>query len=102
MKYFITIWQYKINPERKDEFENLYGQSGEWITLFKKYKGYLKTELLKDLNNENTFLTLDYWDSKESFKYFKKNSVKEYSGIDKKGEDLTLSEKHIGEFTIKK
>ena len=99
MKYFTTIWQYKINPERKNEFEKLYGEDGEWIKLFKKYDGYIRTELLKDLNNENNYFTIDYWNSKESYYHFKDNSFKEYLELDKRGDGLTLSEKHIGEFT---
>lgn len=99
MNSFITIWRYKIKPEKRSEFEKLYGQNGEWVKLFKKYPDYIKTELIKNLNN-NHYITLDYWNSKESYYKFKEAAKKEFIEIDSQGEELTIEEKHIGEFKI--
>ena len=98
MSYFITIWQYKVKPEKKTEFEKLYGRDGDWVKLFKKNPDYIKTELINDINNNDLYLTLDYWKSKKAYFNFKEKSKNEFSEIDKKGEKLTLNEKHIGEF----
>ena len=99
MTYFLTIWEYKVKSDKKNEFEKLYGQDGDWIKLFKKYSDYIKTELIKDLKNNDLYTTLDYWKSKEAYYNFKEKSKNEFSEIDKKGEKLTLEEIHIGEFT---
>ena len=98
MSTFVTIWKYKVKPEKKTEFGKLYGNEGDWVKLFKKFPGYIKTDLIKDLNNNGTYLTLDYWVSREAYHNFKQKSVNEFSITDKKGEELTLEEKHLGEF----
>lgn len=95
---YITIWKYKIKSEKKDEFENLYGNYGEWVKLFQKFPGYIKTELHRDINDPDRYITIDHWESKEAYYNFKEQSKKEYLEIDKMGEDSTLEEKHIGEF----
>jgi heme-degrading monooxygenase HmoA len=97
---FITIWHYKIKPGSEKEFINLYNNAGEWVKLFSKFAGYIKTVLIKSTGDDNIFITLDYWESKEDYYLFKKNSIKEFSEIDKMGEKLTIEEKHIGEFII--
>ena len=99
MSTFVTIWKYKVEPEKKTEFEELYGDEGDWVKLFKKFPGYIKTDLIKDLNNNGTYLTLDYWVSREAYYNFKKISSGDFSLIDKKGENLTIDEEHLGEFT---
>jgi heme-degrading monooxygenase HmoA len=98
MSTFVTIWKYKVKPEKKTEFGKLYGNEGDWVKLFKIFPGYIKTDLIKDLNNNGTYLTLDYWVSREAYHNFKQKSVNEFSITDKKGEELTLEEKHLGEF----
>lgn len=98
MSSFITIWEYKVKAERKAEFEKLYGLDGAWVKLFKKFPGYVRTELIRDLDNDSVYITIDYWKSKEAYSSFKEESKEEFSGIDKKGEELTLEEKHIGDF----
>ncbi len=100
MNQFITIWQYKIKSNKKNEFEKLYGPDGDWVKLFQKFSSYIKTELIKDLHNNDCYLTLDYWKSKEAYYRFKENAKEEFSEIDKKGEKLTLEEKHMGEFIL--
>jgi len=95
---YLTIWEYKIKPEKKNEFEKLYGSRGEWVKLFQKFPNYIKTELHKDIYDPDHYTTFDYWKSKEAYYLFKQKSKEKFLEIDKMGEDLTLEEKHIGEF----
>ena len=95
---YLTIWEYKITSEKKDEFENLYGNHGEWVKLFQKFSGFIKTELHRDINNPDKYVTIDHWESKEAYNQFKKLSKEDFLEIDKIGEGLTVEEKHIGEF----
>jgi heme-degrading monooxygenase HmoA len=99
MSTFINIWKYKVKPGKTKEFEDLYWNEGDWVKLFRKFSGYIKTELIKDISDRDTYLTLDYWESRDSYYNFKQKSVNEFSLIDKKGEELTIEEKHLGEFT---
>lgn len=96
---FITIWKYKVKPGKKTEFEELYGNKGDWVKLFNKFPGYIKTDLIKNLNDNDMYLTMDYWLSKDAYDNFKLKSKEEFVLIDKKGEELTIEEEHSGEFT---
>jgi len=94
---FIIIWRYKIKYEHIFDFESLYGQKGDWVRLFKRYDDYIKTEFLKDCSDTESYITIDYWKSKESYQNFKRTAAKEINEIDKLGEKLTLQETYLGE-----
>jgi len=96
---YLTIWKYKVNPEKKTKFEKLYGSEGARVKLFQKFTDYIKTEVHQEIDNPEHYITLDYWKSREAYYKLKETSKKEFSEIDKKGEDLTIKEKHIGEFS---
>ncbi len=102
MNLYLTIWKYKVKRDKISEFEKLYGNKGEWVKLFKKYPGYIKTDLIKDISNKNIYITLDYWKSEKDYRKFKEKTVNEYSAIDLIGDDLTESEEYLGEFITHK
>lgn len=100
MKTFVTVWSYAIVTGKEKHFESLYGKDGDWVKLFKKHPDYIKTELAKDLNDNSRYITIDYWKSKESYYRFREEVKKEFDIIDKYGEELTISEIHLGEFEM--
>ena len=105
MKYphdntYYILWEYAVDPGRLSEFETLYGPEGDWIKLFRKSDQYLGTELLKRAGVKNTYHTIDKWTSKDAYEYFLSRVQTEYHDLDKKGEDLTLSEQKIGTYQI--
>ncbi len=100
MKTFVTLWTYDVKPGKESQFEELYGNSGEWVKLFRKYPDYLKTELHKDLKIPSRYITIDYWKSKEAYEDFRKSEIKTFNEIDKAGEEFTESEIKIGEFLL--
>ena len=94
-KMHITIWEFLVKKGSEAEFEKAYSKDGVWAQLFKKYKGYIETNLLKDKDRKNTYITIDKWKSKSDFENFKKKSAEEYQIIDKKCENLTEKETHL-------
>ena len=92
----IIIWKFEVNPTCKQKFEELYGQNGKWVKLFKKAKGYIGTDLTKEVSQENWYLTIDKWQSKGAYENFLKDFKKEYDALDTRGEKLTISEVKIG------
>lgn len=64
---FIVIWQYRVKPEKAQEFLEAYGPDGEWVRLFHESPGYIGTELLCDSDNQHTFVTIDRWESARAF-----------------------------------
>ena len=95
---FVVIWKFEVNENLQQEFEELYGQGGKWVELFKKNDDYLKTELIKDVDLPDIYLTIDYWESQNLYKKFLNENKVEFEIIDKEGEGLTKSEVKIGWF----
>jgi len=96
---FQSIWEYEVDDRFLAEFIEAYGSNGLWVSLFKQYKGYIKTDLIRDIENPKRFLTIDYWRSQSSFASMKQTISNEYDRLDKQCEAYTLSENHIGYFS---
>jgi heme-degrading monooxygenase HmoA len=52
------------------EFEQVYGPEGEWAEFFKGARGYVGTELLRDVEHPRRYLVVDRWDSREAYNAF--------------------------------
>lgn len=97
-KVFVYIWEYLVKAEKKTEFERIYGLDGEWVQLFNHGAGYLGTELHRDTSNNQRYLTVDYWISKEDRDNFREKFAEEFAMLDKQCESLTKQENFLGDF----
>ncbi|MBF0544415.1 MAG: antibiotic biosynthesis monooxygenase [Candidatus Riflebacteria bacterium] len=95
---YIILWRYKVRPENLSQFESAYGPAGRWVQLFKRGEGFISTELLHYSENNNEYLTIDRWNSREASKMFLANFDGEYKKIDFEMENLTLEETFLGSF----
>jgi quinol monooxygenase YgiN len=97
---YIIIWKYRVDPGRRQEFLSAYGREGCWVKFFRGDDAYLSTELFEDVEEDNIFLTIDMWKSRESYDVFRNQNVEEYGAIDRECEELTLSEVKVGDLDI--
>jgi heme-degrading monooxygenase HmoA len=95
-----TIWEYEVRSDFIAQFITAYGPNGDWVKLFLKCPGFIKTELKRDLDNPNRFVTIDYWQSYSAFSSMKQLIATEYKDLDNQCEAYTLSENHIGIFEM--
>jgi len=98
---FIYIWEYFVKPDSLLEFEKTYGSNGRWNKFFKKSDKYIKTDLLKDKDSDNRYITVDYWKTKKDHDEFVNFNFKTFNEIDKACEQLTLKEAKLGNFDLK-
>jgi heme-degrading monooxygenase HmoA len=96
---FVVVWEFRIRTAKRRAFERAYGPDGEWATFFRKGKGYLGTELIRDELNPGRYLTLDFWKSQKHYERFKSQNRKKYEVIDESYEALTIRESEIGQFS---
>ena len=89
---FIVIWKFKIRKSREKDFLGLYGNNGEWVRMFKGGRGYVATELIKDVFESDIYITIDRWQSRDLYEKFLEDSKVKFQAIDKKGENLTQLE----------
>lgn len=95
---FIYVWAYRVAPGSGVEFQQLYGPEGGWVRLFRQAPGYLGTDLYRDRDDEDRYLTIDRWESEEAFRAFRVRFAEEFERLDNAGEHLTLEETSLGEF----
>jgi heme-degrading monooxygenase HmoA len=97
---YVIVWEFRIRPEKESEFTEHYGSNGSWARFFRNGRGYIRTELVKDVADGDRFLTLDYWQSEEDFSRFRQQNLAEYERLDKELEGLTEQERRLGAFWI--
>jgi heme-degrading monooxygenase HmoA len=97
---FLVIWEFVVRPGKEGLFEQIYGPDGDWGRLFRQGRGYYGTKLIRDCDELQRYVTLDFWESQVDYERFKSHHADEYKAIDAKCEALTEKEKEVGKFVI--
>jgi len=95
---YVIVWEFWVSKERVAEFQEKYGPKGAWARFFRGSAGYIRTELVKDVDSDFRFLTLDYWQTEEEFNRYRQLNLAEYERLDKEFAGLTESETRLGAF----
>ena len=93
---YVIIWAYQVKAEQLVAFEQIYASNGAWAELFRKEEGYLGTELLRDSNRPQRYITIDRWLSSEDYESFRLQRKSEYARLDAQCEGLTEQETLLG------
>ena len=96
---YVYIWAFKVHPEHVDAFRLHYQEGGAWTELFRRARGYVGTQLLRDATDPLRFVTIDTWHSVEDYEAFRAEYASEYAALDRLCEGLTLEETLIGYFS---
>jgi heme-degrading monooxygenase HmoA len=70
------VFSYEVRDA--DAFEGAYGPEGEWATFFRRGRGYIGTELLRDVETQGRYLVVDRWESAEAYNAFASEHRDEY------------------------
>jgi len=95
----VLVWEFRVQPGRAAEFERAYGPVGDWARLFRRSPAYHGTELLRDSQEPERYLTLDRWNGASDFEAFKSAHGDDYRRLDQACEPLCSEERLIGRFT---
>jgi heme-degrading monooxygenase HmoA len=60
------------------EFERVYSPEGEWAEFFRQGRGYIGTELLRDVETPGRYLVIDRWESADAYNTFVAERQAEY------------------------
>jgi heme-degrading monooxygenase HmoA len=96
---YVVVWEFVVRDGAERAFERLYGETGEWVALFRGAAGYRGTELLRDADTPRRYLTIDRWSSPTAYAAFRERAVAAYEALDRAGEGLTEAERPLGHFT---
>jgi heme-degrading monooxygenase HmoA len=69
---------FSYDVREPDEFESVYGPEGAWATFFGGARGYIGTELLRDVEVPGRYLVVDRWESAEAYNAFVSGNREEY------------------------
>ncbi len=95
---FVALWEFEVKPGSEEKFEKVYGADGAWVRLFARDAAYRGTRLVKDVERERVYLTLDFWETREAYEKFKKENAGEYERMDRECEGMTVKENKVGDF----
>jgi heme-degrading monooxygenase HmoA len=70
------VFSYEVREAA--EFERVYGPAGDWAQFFGSARGYIGTELLRDVENPSRYLVIDRWESAEAYNTFATEQREEY------------------------
>jgi heme-degrading monooxygenase HmoA len=70
------VFRYEVREP--EEFERVYGPQGEWAQFFGDGRGYIGTELLRDVEEPGRYLVIDRWESVEAYNAFLAEHNDEY------------------------
>lgn len=96
----LLVWEFRVQPGRTAEFERAYGPEGDWARLFRRSPAYRGTELLRDAEDPERYLTLDRWEGGAAFEAFKASHGEDYRALDEVCEPLCTEERLVGRFTV--
>ncbi len=94
------LWEYRVRPDRRREFEAHYRSDGTWAAFFRGGRGYRETILLSDREEPGRYITIDVWIDLESYHAFSEQHAREYEEIDRRCEELTDEERCLGFFEV--
>jgi heme-degrading monooxygenase HmoA len=80
------------------EFERVYGPGGEWEQFFRGGRGYVGTELLRDVEQPGRYLVVDRWESRDAYNAFVEANRGEYMRRVDETTFLYLHELRLGTF----
>jgi quinol monooxygenase YgiN len=95
---YMYIWEFIVVPDHVRAFEQTFGIDGEWVQLFRRAPGYLRTELHRDRTNPQRYITMDYWESQAAWEAFRIRFREAFDALDTKAAQWTRSEREIGRF----
>lgn len=97
---YCYVWEFEVRLEHVEAFELAYGTGGDWVRLFRRDPGYIRTELLRALDSPTRFVTIDVWTSRQACLEFKQRHSAEFAAIDANCQAFTLRETLVGEYDL--
>lgn len=70
------VFSYEVREP--EEFERAYGPDGDWASFFRLGRGYIGTELLRDVETPGRYLVVDRWETAEAYNAFAAEHRDEY------------------------
>jgi heme-degrading monooxygenase HmoA len=95
---YTILWEFRVSSKRRGEFEQAYAVDGPWADLFTRADGFLGVQLLRCVEQDGRYLTVDRWRYRADFLAFQRDFRAEYSALDRRLAGMAEVETRIGAF----
>ena len=89
---------FRYDAREPGDFEEAYGQDGEWAQFFRQGAGYIGTELLRDLEEPDRYVVIDRWESIDAYNAFLGAHQEEYLRRSEESRFYYIQELRFGTF----
>lgn len=89
---------FRYEARDAEAFERAYGPEGEWAQFFRHGRGYIGTELLRDVEEADRYLVIDRWESADAYNAFLAEHDDEYMRRSDESRFHYLQELRFGTF----
>lgn len=93
------MWQFNVKDGREAEFEQLYGEDGQWATMNRQTRSYLGSSFLRDQNQPSRYLVIEYWSEMLVYEQHRTYRSDAMTSIEGQLSELTDSVEPLGIFT---
>jgi quinol monooxygenase YgiN len=94
----VLIWEYRVRPDRVEDFASFYGPDGPWVDFFRAAPGFVSTTLWRDVDTPGRFLVADRWTSVALHDDFREREADAYRRLSERGARLYERETDLGRF----
>ena len=94
----VRVWKFRPPADREDAFVEAYASDGAWAQLFAQAAGFLGTTLLRPVESNGWWLTIDRWQSFGDFERFDREFGDAYRALDEELEGIAGEEDFVGTF----
>lgn len=74
----MLVLVFAYEAREPEQFEHVYGPEGDWARFFRRGRGYVGTELLRDVETAGRYLVIDRWESADAYNAFVAEHRAEY------------------------
>jgi hypothetical protein len=94
---FVRVWDYEVPVRAQPAFRAGYPSQGDWTELFGRAEGYLGTELYRDADRHDHFLTVDRWRTERDWHAFRERFGADYAALDARFDGVATEERALFE-----
>jgi hypothetical protein len=93
------VWEFDVKPERRGEFEAIYGAAGEWTALARRSRSYLGSTFLVDQNEPGRYLLTEYWSEMLVYEKHLEDLTDEVASLNARRDALVRGIRPLGVFS---
>ena len=94
----VRVWKFRPPAGGEDAFVEAYASDGAWAQLFGQAAGFLGTTLLRPVESDSWWLTIDRWESAQDFERFDREYGDTYRALDEELEGIAGEEEFVDTF----